>query len=81
MKPETPLAARAAVRALTASKIRELYNEGIGRSDVSLSGSASLTSPRRNSSARPESIRLRRARCSIPTTTAFRSCAKLWRGT
>jgi aspartate/methionine/tyrosine aminotransferase len=34
MKPETPLAARAAVRALTASKIRELYNEGIGRSDV-----------------------------------------------
>jgi aspartate/methionine/tyrosine aminotransferase len=34
MKPETPLSARAAVRALTASKIRELYNEGIGRSDV-----------------------------------------------
>jgi aspartate/methionine/tyrosine aminotransferase len=34
MKPETPLAARAAVRALTASKIRELYNEGTGRSDV-----------------------------------------------
>jgi hypothetical protein len=34
MKPETPLAARAAVRALTASKIRELYNEGIGRSDI-----------------------------------------------
>jgi len=34
MKPETPLSARAAVRALTASKIRELYNEGLGRSDV-----------------------------------------------
>ena len=34
MKLETPLSARAAVRALTASKIRELYNEGIGRSDV-----------------------------------------------
>ncbi|MGH8741974.1 MAG: aminotransferase class I/II-fold pyridoxal phosphate-dependent enzyme, partial [Burkholderiales bacterium] len=34
MKPETPLSARAAVRALTASKIRELYNEGIGRPDV-----------------------------------------------
>jgi aspartate/methionine/tyrosine aminotransferase len=34
MKPETPLSARAAVRALTASKIRELYNEGIGRADV-----------------------------------------------
>ncbi len=34
MKPETPLAARAAVRALTASKIRELYNEGVGRTDV-----------------------------------------------
>jgi aspartate/methionine/tyrosine aminotransferase len=34
MKPESPLAARAAVRALTASKIRELYNEGIGRKDV-----------------------------------------------
>jgi aspartate/methionine/tyrosine aminotransferase len=34
MKPETPLSARAAVRGLTASKIRELYNEGIGRSDV-----------------------------------------------
>ena len=34
MKFETPLAARAAVRALTASKIRELYNEGIGRSDI-----------------------------------------------
>src|SRR5205814_5428213 len=34
MKSETPLSARAAVRALTASKIRELYNEGIGRKDV-----------------------------------------------
>jgi aspartate/methionine/tyrosine aminotransferase len=34
MKPETPLFARAAVRALTASKIRELYNEGVGRADV-----------------------------------------------
>ena len=34
MKPETPLCARAAVRALAASKIRELYNEGIGRTDV-----------------------------------------------
>ena len=34
MKPETPLSARAAVRALTASKIRELYNEGIGRADI-----------------------------------------------
>ena len=34
MKLETPLAARAAVRALTASKIRELYNEGIGRTDI-----------------------------------------------
>ena len=29
MKLETPLSARAAVRALTASKIREIYNEGI----------------------------------------------------
>jgi aspartate/methionine/tyrosine aminotransferase len=34
MKPETPLSARAAVRGLTASKIRELYNEGIGKADV-----------------------------------------------
>jgi aspartate/methionine/tyrosine aminotransferase len=34
MKPETPLRARAAVHALAASKIRELYNEGIGRTDV-----------------------------------------------
>ena len=34
MKPETPLSARAAVRALTASKIRELYNEGVGRADI-----------------------------------------------
>lgn len=38
MKSESPpfsaLAARAAVRALTASKIRELYNEGIGKKDV-----------------------------------------------
>ncbi|HZQ75573.1 MAG TPA: pyridoxal phosphate-dependent aminotransferase [Burkholderiales bacterium] len=34
MKFETPLAARAAVRALTASKIRELYNEGVGRPDI-----------------------------------------------
>ena len=44
MKSETPLtahagksgslAARAAVRALTASKIRELVNEGVGRSDI-----------------------------------------------
>jgi aspartate/methionine/tyrosine aminotransferase len=34
MKPESPLSARAAVRALAASRIRELYNEGAGRSDV-----------------------------------------------
>jgi aspartate/methionine/tyrosine aminotransferase len=34
MKPESPLAARAAVRALAASRIRELYNEGLGRPDV-----------------------------------------------
>ena len=34
MKPESPLSARAAVRALSASKIRELYNEGIGKPDV-----------------------------------------------
>ena len=34
MKPETPLSARPAVRGLAASKIRELYNEGIGRKDV-----------------------------------------------
>ena len=34
MKFETPLAARGAVRSLTASKIRELYNEGLGRKDV-----------------------------------------------
>ena len=34
MKAESPLAARSAVRALTASKIRELYNEGLGNPDV-----------------------------------------------
>jgi aspartate/methionine/tyrosine aminotransferase len=34
MKPESPLAARAAVRALSASKIRELYNAGIGNPNV-----------------------------------------------
>ena len=34
MRLETPLAARAAVRSLTASKIRELYNEGVGRRDI-----------------------------------------------
>jgi len=34
MKFETPLAARGAVRALSASKIRELYNEGVGRKDI-----------------------------------------------
>jgi aspartate/methionine/tyrosine aminotransferase len=34
MRFETPLSARGAVRALTASKIRELYNEGLGRPDV-----------------------------------------------
>src|SRR5438094_2633393 len=34
MKFETPLGARAAVQALAASKIRELYNEGLGRKDV-----------------------------------------------
>jgi aspartate/methionine/tyrosine aminotransferase len=34
MKLETALAARAAVQALSASKIRELYNEGLGRKDV-----------------------------------------------
>ena len=32
--PSTAIAARAAVRSLTASKIRELYNEGVGRKDV-----------------------------------------------
>ena len=34
MKFETPLTARAAVRALTASKIRELVNEGLGNPGV-----------------------------------------------
>lgn len=34
MKPESMLTARAAVRALSASRIRELVNEGIGRKDV-----------------------------------------------
>src|SRR5437764_7265195 len=34
MKFETPIGARAAVQALAASKIRELYNEGLGRRDV-----------------------------------------------
>src|SRR3954453_1918401 len=34
MKRETPLGARAAVQALAASKIRELYNEGLGRKDI-----------------------------------------------
>jgi aspartate/methionine/tyrosine aminotransferase len=34
MKAESPLAARAAVRALTASKIRELYNAGLGNPNV-----------------------------------------------
>ena len=32
--PLLPLGARAAVQALAASKIRELYNEGIGRKDI-----------------------------------------------
>ncbi len=34
MKSATPLSARAAVRALAASKIRELYNEGVGKPDI-----------------------------------------------
>jgi aspartate/methionine/tyrosine aminotransferase len=34
MKAESPLSARAAVRALGASKIRELYNEGVGKPGV-----------------------------------------------
>jgi len=34
MKVETTLAARAAVRSLAASKIRELYNEGLGKSGI-----------------------------------------------
>ena len=34
MKSENPIGARAAVQALAASKIRELYNEGLGRKDV-----------------------------------------------
>jgi aspartate/methionine/tyrosine aminotransferase len=34
MKPESPIAARAVVRALAASKIRELYNEGIGKPGI-----------------------------------------------
>src|SRR5947207_8849216 len=32
--PLAPLGARAAVQALAASKIRELYNEGLGRKDI-----------------------------------------------
>jgi aspartate/methionine/tyrosine aminotransferase len=34
LSPQFPLLARAAVRALTASKIRELYNEGLGNPNV-----------------------------------------------
>jgi aspartate/methionine/tyrosine aminotransferase len=34
MKSETPLAARAAVRSLAASRIRELYNEGVGKPGI-----------------------------------------------
>src|SRR5688572_33002796 len=34
LKAATPLAARAAVRALTASKIRELYNAGLGKPNI-----------------------------------------------
>jgi aspartate/methionine/tyrosine aminotransferase len=34
MKSESPITARAAVRALTASKIRELYNAGVGNPNV-----------------------------------------------
>jgi aspartate/methionine/tyrosine aminotransferase len=34
MKPEAFLSARGAVRALTASRIRELVNEGVGRTDI-----------------------------------------------
>jgi len=34
MKREMPLAARAAVQSLAASRIRELYNEGLGRKDI-----------------------------------------------
>ena len=34
LKADTPLAARAAVRALTASKIRELYNAGLGKPNI-----------------------------------------------
>src|SRR5262249_2344881 len=34
MKFETTLGARAAVQGLAASKIRELYNEGVGRKDI-----------------------------------------------
>src|SRR4051812_48677184 len=34
MKFEAPLGARPAVQALAASKIRELYNEGVGRKDI-----------------------------------------------
>jgi aspartate/methionine/tyrosine aminotransferase len=34
MKSESALSARGAVRALAASKIRELYNEGIGKPDI-----------------------------------------------
>jgi aspartate/methionine/tyrosine aminotransferase len=34
MPSQIPVSARAAVRALSASRIRELYNEGIGRTDI-----------------------------------------------
>jgi hypothetical protein len=81
MKPETPLAARAAVRALTASKIRELYNEGIGRSDVLAFWVGEPDEPSPSSSARPASTRSAPAKSSTPTTWAFRSCATRWRPT
>ena len=34
MKSETPISSRAVVRSLAASKIRELYNEGVGKPDL-----------------------------------------------
>jgi aspartate/methionine/tyrosine aminotransferase len=77
----TPLTARAAVRSLAASKIRELYNEGLGRRDVLgfWVGEPDQPTPQFIRDAATASIAA--GELSTRTTSASASCAMRSRGT
>jgi aspartate/methionine/tyrosine aminotransferase len=81
MKFDTSLGARAAVQALAASKIRELYNEGIGRKNILAFwvGEPDEPTPAFIRKAATESIGA--GELSIRTTSVSRSCARPLRRT